>query len=132
MAFGHEIRTWFEGRWHDGDVPVMRAADHGTWQGSNVFDGARMFDGRVPDLGPHCARVNRSAEALMITPTLSADEIEGLAREGLRAYDPATAVYVRPMYWAIDASPQSKSFLMNSAYGCNGHIDKVYRLFLVE
>jgi branched-chain amino acid aminotransferase len=105
MAFGREIRTFFEGRWHEGDVPVMRAADHGTWQGSSVFDGARMFDGRVPDLGLHCARLNRSAEALMVTPTLSAEEIEGIARDGLRRYARGTAVYVRPMYWAIDASP---------------------------
>lgn len=104
MAFGTQIRTFFEGRWHDGDVPVMRAADHGTWQGSSVFDGARYFDGVCPDLAAHCARVNRSAEALMITPTLSAEEIEDIAREGLRAYDSRTAVYVRPMYWAIEGS----------------------------
>ncbi len=105
MAFGREIRTFFEGRWHGGDVPVMRAADHGSWQGSSVFDGARMFDGRVPDLEAHCARVNRSARALMVEPTLEADAIAAIAREGLRAYAPGTAVYIRPMYWAIDASP---------------------------
>jgi branched-chain amino acid aminotransferase len=48
--------------------------------------------------------VNRSAEALMITPTLSGEEIEAIAREGLRAYDAQTAVYVRPMYWALEGS----------------------------
>ena len=71
MATGTNIRTYFEGRWHDGDVPVMRAADHGMWLGSSVFDGARWFEGRVPDLAAHCERVNQSAEALMITPTVS-------------------------------------------------------------
>ena len=104
MAFGTQIRTWFEGRWHDGDLPVMRAADHGMWQGSSVFDGARWFDGVCPDLAAHCARVNRSAEALMITPTLTAAEIEQIARDGLRGYDSTTAVYVRPMYWALHGS----------------------------
>jgi branched-chain amino acid aminotransferase len=104
MAFGTQIRTWFEGRWHDGDLPVMRASDHGMWQGSSVFDGARWFDGVCPDLAAHCARVNRSAEALMITPTLAAEEIEQIARDGLRAYDAQTAVYVRPMYWALHGS----------------------------
>jgi branched-chain amino acid aminotransferase len=82
MAFGKTIRTWFDGRWHDGDVMVMRAGDHGSWLGSTVFDGARWFDGRAPDLTLHCQRVNRSATALMVTPT----------------------VYIRPMYWAIDGS----------------------------
>ena len=104
MAWGSNVRTWFEGRWHDGDIPVMRAADHGMWQGSSVFDGARMFDGVVPDLDRHCARVNRSAEALMITPTIPADEMAAIAREGLAAYAPGAAVYVRPMYWALEGS----------------------------
>ncbi len=102
MAFGTHIRTWFEGRWHEGDIPVMRAADHGLWQGSSVFDGARYARGLAPDLAAHCARVNRSAEALMITPTLDAGEIEAITREGLRAYGPDQAVYIRPMYWAVD------------------------------
>jgi branched-chain amino acid aminotransferase len=104
MAFGTRIRTFFEGRWHEGDLPVMRAADHGMWQGSSVFDGARWFDGVCPDLAAHCRRVNASAEALMITPTLTAEEIESIARDGLRPYDAQTAVYVRPMYWALHGS----------------------------
>jgi branched-chain amino acid aminotransferase len=104
MAFGTSIRTYFEGKWHDGDIAVMRAADHGMWQGSSVFDGARMFNGLVPDLDKHCARVNRSAEALMITPTVAADEMEAIIREGLRAYRHDQAVYIRPMYWALDGS----------------------------
>ena len=104
MAFGTNIRTWFEGRWHEGDVAVMRAADHGIWQGSSVFDGARLFDGLVPDLDLHCARVNRSATALMITPTIDPAEMVGIAREGLRKYAKGAAVYIRPMYWALDGS----------------------------
>lgn len=104
MTFGTNIRTYFEGRWHEGDIAVMKAADHGIWQGSSVFDGARMFDGVVPDLAKHCARVNDSAAALMITPTVAADEMVAIIREGLRAYGPGAAVYVRPMYWAIDGS----------------------------
>lgn len=99
---GKNIRTFFEGRWHDGDVPIMRAADHGSWLGTTVFDGARFFDGVIPDLDAHSARVVRSAAALMIEPTLSGDEIAGIAREGLRAFNPATAVYIRPMFWALD------------------------------
>lgn len=104
MAFGKNIRTFFEGKWHEGDVAVMRAADHGIWQGSSVFDGARLFDGVAPDLDLHLARVNRSAEAMMITPTVTADEMLEIAREGLRAYGPGQSVYIRPMYWAIDGS----------------------------
>ena len=42
----------------------MGAADHGTWQGTLVFDGARAFEGVTPDLDLHCARIVRSAEAM--------------------------------------------------------------------
>lgn len=104
MAFGTNIRTYFNGTWHDGDIPVMRAADHGMWQGSSVFDGARLFEGITPDLDTHCARLNRSAEALMITPNVDADEMVGIVLDGLKSYGPNAAVYIRPMYWAIHGS----------------------------
>lgn len=104
MAFGTHIRTFWQGRWHDGDIAVMNAADHGIWQGSSVFDGARLFDGRLPDLAAHCARVNDSARALMITPTCDAPEMEGIIRDGLKSYAKDAAVYIRPMYWALHGS----------------------------
>ena len=102
MATGTQIRTYFEGTWHEGDVPVMRAADHGSWLGTTVFDGARFFQGRAPDVEAHCARVNRSAEALMITPTVETEDMVEIVREGLKAFGPDDAVYIRPMYWALD------------------------------
>lgn len=102
MAVGTNIRTYYEGKWHSGDTPIMSAADHGAWLGSNVFDGARYFDGLAPDLEAHCARVNRSAEALMVTPTHSTEEIVEIVREGLETYGKDKAVYIRPMYWGID------------------------------
>jgi branched-chain amino acid aminotransferase len=102
MATGTQIRTYFQGTWHDGDVPIMRAADHGSWLGTTVFDGARYVQGVAPDLHAHCDRVNRSARALMITPTVSTEDMVALVWEGLAAYPGDTAVYIRPMYWAID------------------------------
>ena len=101
MATGSNIRTYFDGRWHDGDVPVMRGADHGAWLGSTVFDGARYVHGRAPDLDLHCARVNASAKALMIAPTVTTEDMVQIVREGLSAYAPDAAVYIRPMYWGI-------------------------------
>ncbi|NEY89833.1 branched-chain amino acid aminotransferase [Tabrizicola oligotrophica] len=113
MASGTNIRTFFEGKWHEGNIPVMRAADHGAWLGSTVFDGARYFDGMAPDLDLHCARVNRSAEAMLLTPTMAAQEIEGIAREGFKLYDKNAALYVRPMYWGQE----------DDGYGLGPHRD---------
>jgi len=105
MAVGKKVRTYFEGQWHDGDVPVMRAADHGSWLGTNVFDGARYFEGVSPDLDKHCARVNASAEALMLTPTVSTEDMVAIALDGCRSFDWDAAIYIRPMYWGIDGGP---------------------------
>jgi branched-chain amino acid aminotransferase len=102
MATGTNIRTYFEGTWHAGDVMIMRAADHGSWLGTTVFDGCRQFDGVTPDLEAHCARVNRSAEALMITPTVTTEDMVAIVREGLSHYPKTAAIYIRPMYWALD------------------------------
>jgi len=101
MATGKNIRTYYNGTWHDGDVQIMSAADHGAWLGSSIFDGARFVNGLAPDLEAHCARANRSAKALMLTPTVSTEDMVAIAREGLARYKGDTAVYIRPMYWGI-------------------------------
>ena len=107
MATGNNVRTYFEGRWHDNDVAIMRAADHGSWLGTTVFDGARYFEGIAPDLDAHCARANRSAEALMITPTVKSADMVQIAWEGLKRYPKGTAVYIRPRYWALEGDETS-------------------------
>ncbi|ANB35897.1 branched-chain amino acid aminotransferase [Rhodovulum sulfidophilum] len=102
MATGTNIRTYYNGTWHRGDIPVMCAADHGAWLGTTVFDGARYFEGIAPDLQAHCDRINRSAEALMITPTTDGADMAEIVREGLKTYPADAAVYIRPMYWALE------------------------------
>lgn len=105
MAIGTQIRTYFNSTWHDGNAPIMGAADHGAWLGTNVFDGARMVDGLTPDLDKHCARVNASAAALMITPTVKTEDMVAIVHEGLALYPKGTPIYIRPMYWAIHGDP---------------------------
>ena len=105
MASGTNIHTYFEGAWHDGDVPVMRVADHGSWLGTNVFDGARFAQGVMPDVLAHCERVNASARSFMIEPTMTPETMVEIIREGIARYPKDAAVYIRPMYWAIEGGP---------------------------
>jgi len=99
--------TFFDGGWHEGNVPLWGARTHAIWLGSSVFDGARVFEGVAPDLDLHCARVNASAKTMYLKPTVSADEWLGLAREGMKKFPADTTLYVRPMYWAERAGPQA-------------------------
>src|SRR5580704_17096755 len=91
--------TFFEGRWHRGNVPMVGPRTHGFWLGSTVFDGARAFNGVTPDLDRHCARVNRSAISFGLKPVVDLDTWLGLAREGIARFAPGAELYVRPMYW---------------------------------
>jgi branched-chain amino acid aminotransferase len=100
-----ETWTFFEGQWHEGNVPLWGARTHAIWLGSSVFDGARAFEGVAPDLDLHCARVNASARTMFLNPTVSVEEWTGLVREGIAKFAAGTPLYVRPMYWAERASP---------------------------
>ncbi|MEM8626999.1 MAG: branched-chain amino acid aminotransferase, partial [Pseudomonadota bacterium] len=119
MADWSETRTWIDGAWHEGNVPVIGPRTHAFWLGSSVFDGARAYDGLLPDIDAHCARVNRSASALGLEPTMAPEEIASLARDGVAQFHENTALYIRPMYWAeaggyksVPADPASTRFLL--------------------
>ncbi|MFN4058138.1 MAG: branched-chain amino acid aminotransferase [Roseinatronobacter sp.] len=105
MAVGTEIATFLEGRWHRGNVPIINAADHGAWLGSQVFDGARRFEGVLPDLDLHSARIIRSAEAMGMVPPVDAATVHGLLEEGCKLFPDDAALYLRPMMWARDSTP---------------------------
>ncbi|WP_199190446.1 branched-chain amino acid aminotransferase [Nitratireductor sp. StC3] len=111
--------TYLDGDWHEGNVPIIGPRSHAMWLGTTVFDGARWFEGVAPDLDRHCERVNASAIALGLKPTVSPEEIAGLTMDGLKKFDGKTAVYVRPMYWAehggymgVPAEPDSTRFCL--------------------
>jgi len=97
--------TYFDGDWHEGNVPLWGVRTHAIWLGSSVFDGARVFEGVAPDLDLHCARVNASAKTMFLKPTMSAEEIAGLTREAMKKFPKDMTLYVRPMYWAERPGP---------------------------
>ncbi|AXS39904.1 branched-chain amino acid aminotransferase [Breoghania sp. L-A4] len=92
--------TWIDGAWHEGNPPMMGPRTHAAWLGSSVFDGARTFEGVTPDLDLHCERVNVSAVAMGLKPTMSVADMMTLTRDGIGRFAPGTALYIKPMYWA--------------------------------
>ncbi len=112
--------TFFEGQWHEGNVPIMGVRTHAAWLGTSVFDGARFFEGVMPDLDLHCARVNRSALAMGLKPVVPVEQWIELAREGVKRFAPDAALYIRPMYWAelpgartVDADTESTRWCLS-------------------
>ena len=41
--------TFFADDWHEGNVPIMGPRTHAAWLCTSVFDGARAFEGTMPD-----------------------------------------------------------------------------------
>jgi branched-chain amino acid aminotransferase len=93
-----ETWTFFEGAWHEGNIPIMGPRTHAAWLGSTVFDGARALKGVAPDLDRHCARVNQSAVNFKLGSVVDTDTWLGLAREGIARFDANAELYIRPMY----------------------------------
>ena len=107
MAWYSQTWTWFDGAWHEGNPGIVGPRSHVLWQSSSVFDGGRYFDGVAPDIDLHAARVNRSATALGLKPTVEADFIVGKMFEGVKKFAPGTAIYVKPMYWGEADGPST-------------------------
>ncbi len=110
--------TYFEGNWHEGNLPIMGPRTHAAWLCSLVFDGARAFEGVAPDLDLHCARVNDSAKKLYLKPLVPTGEWIALAREGIARFDGKVALYIRPMYWAEKESTWIQSHDPESTRWC--------------
>lgn len=105
MAPWSKTWTFFEGDWHEGNVPIIGARSHAAWMGSAVFDGARVFEGTAPDLEQHFARVNRSAAAMGLSAVVEVSKWLDLCRDGRTRFSADSALYVRPMYWAEQGGP---------------------------
>uniref|UniRef100_UPI003BA8CA29 branched-chain amino acid aminotransferase n=1 Tax=Stappia sp. TaxID=1870903 RepID=UPI003BA8CA29 len=91
--------NWIDGAWVEGNAPIMGTRSHASWLSSTVFDGARAFEGVTPDLDLHCQRVNDSALALGLKPTMQPGQMMELVAEGLKKFPSDAAVYIKPMYW---------------------------------
>ena len=77
LAIPAQTTTWTyaESDWYEGNVPLIGPRSHAMWLASSVFDGARWFEGVAPDLDLHAKRLNSSAIALGLKPTMTAEEI---------------------------------------------------------
>jgi branched-chain amino acid aminotransferase len=90
---------WFDGHWTDEAPRLIGPADHAFWLSSVCFDGARAFGGLAPDLDRHCQRAIASANAMGLTPGLTAEDIQRLAIEGIRRFPRDAVLYVKPLFY---------------------------------
>ena len=58
------MKVWIDGRIVEGQEARLPVTDHGLLYGDGVFEGIRVYGGRVVRLDAHLARLQRSARAL--------------------------------------------------------------------
>jgi branched-chain amino acid aminotransferase len=93
-----EGQLWFDGRlirWGDASVHVLT---HGLHYASCVFEGERMYNGRIYKLAEHTTRLFESARILGMKIPFTEDEISAACMQAC-AVQGYTNAYVRPVVW---------------------------------
>lgn len=89
---------WFDGKlvpWRDAKVHVLT---HGLHYGSAVFEGERVYGGKVFKLTDHSERLVRSGDILGMKVPYSVAEIDAATNETIKANNIVDG-YVRPIAW---------------------------------
>jgi len=89
---------WFNGNlipWREAKVHVL---SHSLHYGNSVFEGARIYNGKVFELSKHSERLIRSAKMLAYDVPYSVDELDA-ATKLVVAENKLESGYVRPLAW---------------------------------
>jgi branched-chain amino acid aminotransferase len=92
--------TFWNDEWVEGSPPIMGPLSQSFMHGSTVFDGARAFRRRAPDLDRHCRRLIDSAGVLGLDTELTAEDVVEVAVAGIRRFAPEAELYIRPALFA--------------------------------
>src|SRR5438105_4911481 len=89
---------WFDGKlvpWRDAKIHVLT---HGLHYGSCVFEGERVYNGKVFKLREHNTRLRKSAELLGFEIPFSVEELDAATLEVVKAQKIVNG-YLRPVAW---------------------------------
>lgn len=75
---------WIDGQWYDRDSAKVSVFDHGLLYGDGVFEGMRVYGGKVFRLEEHVDRLYDSAHAIWLTVPIAKEEMIRVTEEGVR------------------------------------------------
>lgn len=88
------LKIWLNGKLVDQEDAKITVFDHGLLYGDGVFEGIRVYNGRVFELEAHLKRLYESAKAIRLKIALEPSELAGAVEETVKAND-ITEGYVR-------------------------------------
>lgn len=75
---------WLDGKWHDPASAAVSVYDHGLLYGDGVFEGIRVYGGKIFRLEQHLDRLYDSAKAIWLTIPMPKEEMVNVTREAVR------------------------------------------------
>ena len=88
------LKVWIDGKLHDKADAKISVYDHGLLYGDGIFEGIRVYNGRVFECEAHIDRLYASAKAIRLTVPFSRDQLRDAMYETIRA-NGFTDCYVR-------------------------------------
>jgi branched-chain amino acid aminotransferase len=76
--------VWLDGKWHDRETATVSVYDHGLLYGDGVFEGIRVYGGKIFKLSEHLDRLYDSAKAIWLTIPMPKDEMAAVTEEAVR------------------------------------------------
>jgi branched-chain amino acid aminotransferase len=78
-------KVWLNGELVEADQASVSVFDHGLLYGDGVFEGIRVYKGRIFKLASHLRRLKESADAIRLVLQQSLDEIDAATRQVVAA-----------------------------------------------
>jgi branched-chain amino acid aminotransferase len=75
---------WLDGQWCDRSTAMISVYDHGLLYGDGVFEGIRVYGGKIFRLGAHLERLYDSAKAIWLTIPMSREQMTSITEEAVR------------------------------------------------
>jgi len=87
---------WLDGKWHDRETATISVYDHGLLYGDGIFEGVRVYGGKVFRLAEHLERLYDSAKAIWLTIPMPLEEMAAVTEEAVRRSGIVEG-YIRPI-----------------------------------
>jgi branched-chain amino acid aminotransferase len=75
---------WLDGKWCDRSTAMVSVYDHGLLYGDGVFEGVRVYGGKIFRLAEHLQRLYDSAKAIWLTIPMPREELASVTEEAVR------------------------------------------------
>jgi len=75
------LKIWIDGKFYDKENAKISVYDHGLLYGDGVFEGIRVYRGKIFECEAHLRRLFDSARAIRLTPPKSAEQIKAAMEE---------------------------------------------------